>query len=139
MFQRGRWNGPIRVDWPQLAAALALATSLASGADLPAPWAVVPSGQRLEHTFRVNVIAMFNIAREALPHMRPGGTIVNTASIQAYEPSPAILDYAATKGAIVAFTKGIRVNCVAPDPYGRPSSSSRTKGRSSRSSASNRR
>jgi NAD(P)-dependent dehydrogenase (short-subunit alcohol dehydrogenase family) len=121
---------------------------LASGADLPAPWAVVPSGQRLEHTFRVNVIAMFNIAREALPHMRPGGTIVNTASIQAYEPSPAILDYAATKGAIVAFTKGlsqeliekgIRVNCVAPDPYGRPSSSSRTKGRSSRSSASNRR
>jgi NAD(P)-dependent dehydrogenase (short-subunit alcohol dehydrogenase family) len=87
------------------------------------------SPERLEHTFRVNVLAMFNVAREAVPHMSPGGAIVNTASIQAYKPSPAILDYAATKGAIVAFTKGlsreliekgIRVNCVAPGPVWTP-------------------
>jgi len=87
------------------------------------------SAERIEQTFRVNVIAMFNIVREALPHMHEGGAIVNTASIQAYQPSPAILDYAATKGAIVAFTKGlsreliergIRVNTVAPGPVWTP-------------------
>jgi NAD(P)-dependent dehydrogenase (short-subunit alcohol dehydrogenase family) len=63
--------------------------------------------ERIERTFRVNVISMFHLVRHALPHMKPGSAIVNTASIQAYHPSPAILDYAATKGAIVAFTKGL--------------------------------
>lgn len=84
---------------------------------------------RLEHTFRVNILAPVVLAREAAPHMHPGGSIINVASIQAYDPSPAILDYATTKGALVTFTKGlaqsliergIRVNCVAPGPVWTP-------------------
>jgi NAD(P)-dependent dehydrogenase (short-subunit alcohol dehydrogenase family) len=84
---------------------------------------------RVLHTFRVNVVAMFNLVRHALPHLRPGAVIINVASIQAYQPSPGILDYAATKAAIVAFTqglakdfagRGIRVNCVAPGPVWTP-------------------
>ena len=78
---------------------------------------------RLEHTFRTNIIAMFHTVQAALPHLRPGAAIINVTSVQAYDPSPEILDYAATKGAIVTFTKGlarkltprgIRVNAVAP-------------------------
>jgi NAD(P)-dependent dehydrogenase (short-subunit alcohol dehydrogenase family) len=84
---------------------------------------------RVAHTFQVNVVAMFHLVRHALPHMKAGGVIINTASIQAYNPSWEILDYAATKGAIVTFTKGlaqgliergIRVNCVAPGPVWTP-------------------
>ncbi|CAN5891205.1 SDR family oxidoreductase [soil metagenome] len=84
---------------------------------------------RVERTFRVNVMAMFHLVRGALPHMKEGGAIINTASIQAYQPSAGILDYAATKGAIVTFTKGlaeevikkgIRANCVAPGPVWTP-------------------
>jgi NAD(P)-dependent dehydrogenase (short-subunit alcohol dehydrogenase family) len=85
--------------------------------------------ERIERTFRVNIIAMFHLVRHALPHMRPGSTIINVASIQAYQPGPSILDYASTKGAIVTFTKGlaqelikrgIRVNAVAPGPVWTP-------------------
>jgi len=85
--------------------------------------------ERVERTFRVNILAMFHLVRNALPHMKKGATIVNTASIQAYQPSAPILDYAATKGAIVTFTKGlaeeliekgIRVNSVAPGPVWTP-------------------
>jgi NAD(P)-dependent dehydrogenase (short-subunit alcohol dehydrogenase family) len=85
--------------------------------------------ERVERTFRTNIVAMFNLVRHALPHMREGATIVNVASIQAYQPKPEILDYATTKGAIVTFTKGlaqhliergIRVNCVAPGPVWTP-------------------
>jgi NAD(P)-dependent dehydrogenase (short-subunit alcohol dehydrogenase family) len=84
---------------------------------------------RLEQTLRVNVLAPIVLAREALPHMRPGSSIINVSSIQAYDPSPAILDYATTKGALVTFTKGlaqsliargIRVNSVAPGPVWTP-------------------
>jgi NAD(P)-dependent dehydrogenase (short-subunit alcohol dehydrogenase family) len=85
--------------------------------------------ERIERTFRTNIVAMFNLVRHALPHMREGSTIINVASIQAYQPTPAIIDYATTKGAIVTFTKGlgqhliergIRVNCVAPGPVWTP-------------------
>jgi NAD(P)-dependent dehydrogenase (short-subunit alcohol dehydrogenase family) len=85
--------------------------------------------ERVERTFRVNIIAMFHLVRQALPHMKPGSTIINVSSIQAYQPSPSILDYASSKGAIVTFTKGlaqaliergIRVNCVAPGPVWTP-------------------
>jgi NAD(P)-dependent dehydrogenase (short-subunit alcohol dehydrogenase family) len=85
--------------------------------------------ERVEGTFRTNILAMFSLVHHALPHLQPGATIINTASIQAYQPSAAILDYATTKGAIVTFTKGlsesllergIRVNCVAPGPVWTP-------------------
>jgi len=85
--------------------------------------------ERVEGTFRTNILAMFSLVHYALPHLKPGATIINTASIQAYKPSSAILDYAVTKGAIVTFTKGlsesllergIRVNCVAPGPVWTP-------------------
>jgi len=85
--------------------------------------------ERIERSFRVNIVAMFHIVRAALPHLKPGANIINTASIQAYQPSASILDYATTKGAIVTFTKGlaeemiergVRVNCVAPGPVWTP-------------------
>jgi NAD(P)-dependent dehydrogenase (short-subunit alcohol dehydrogenase family) len=85
--------------------------------------------ERVERTFRTNIVSMFHLVRHALPHMKAGASIINVASIQAYQPSAPILDYAATKGAIVTFTKGlaqeliergIRVNCVAPGPVWTP-------------------
>jgi NAD(P)-dependent dehydrogenase (short-subunit alcohol dehydrogenase family) len=85
--------------------------------------------ERVERTFRVNILAMFHIVRHALPHMKEGSAIINVASIQAYQPSYEILDYASTKGAIVTFTKGlaqdvirrgIRANVVAPGPVWTP-------------------
>jgi NAD(P)-dependent dehydrogenase (short-subunit alcohol dehydrogenase family) len=83
----------------------------------------------LLHTFKTNIIAMFWMVQEALPHMKEGSAIINVASIQAYQPSPPLLPYATTKGAIVTFTKGlaqeliergIRVNAVAPGPVWTP-------------------
>jgi hypothetical protein len=85
--------------------------------------------ERVERTFRVNILAMFHLVRHALPHMKEGASIINVASIQAYQPSYEILDYASTKGAIVTFTKGlaqdvirrgIRANVVAPGPVWTP-------------------
>jgi NAD(P)-dependent dehydrogenase (short-subunit alcohol dehydrogenase family) len=85
--------------------------------------------QEIEDVFRTNVIAMFHLCQAAVPHMPPGSTIVNTTSIQAAQPSPELLHYAATKGAISTFTKGlaqeladrgIRVNAVAPGPIWTP-------------------
>ncbi|HZT87148.1 MAG TPA: SDR family oxidoreductase [Stellaceae bacterium] len=82
-----------------------------------------------DHTFAVNISAMFYLTKAALPHMKPGGAIINTASINADSPSPHLLAYATTKGAIQNFTaglaqlvadKGIRVNAVAPGPVWTP-------------------
>jgi NAD(P)-dependent dehydrogenase (short-subunit alcohol dehydrogenase family) len=85
--------------------------------------------EQFEATFRTNVFALFWICKAALPLLPAGATIINTASIQAYQPSASLLDYAPTKSAIVAFTKalskqvvskGIRVNAVAPGPFWTP-------------------
>ena len=87
------------------------------------------SDEQLEATYDINILAMFRLVKAALPHLEPGSTIVNTTSIQAYEPSPQLLDYASTKAAINNFTKGlaqqlapkgIRVNAVAPGPIWTP-------------------
>ncbi|KAK9732580.1 hypothetical protein RND81_04G007600 [Saponaria officinalis] len=85
--------------------------------------------ERLMRVFRTNIFSHFFVTRHALKHMREGSSIINTTSIVAYKGSPKLLDYAATKGAIVAFTrglalqlvdKGIRVNGVAPGPIWTP-------------------
>ena len=84
---------------------------------------------QLERTFRTNIFGYFYMARAALEHLPRGGSIINTGSITGLEGSAELLDYAATKGAIHAFTKslaqnlverGIRVNCVAPGPVWTP-------------------
>jgi NAD(P)-dependent dehydrogenase (short-subunit alcohol dehydrogenase family) len=87
------------------------------------------SSDQLRSTFATNIFAMFYICKAALPHLPAGASIINTTSIQAYKPSPTLLDYAATKAAIANFTKGlsaqlvskgIRVNAVAPGPIWTP-------------------
>ncbi len=82
-----------------------------------------------DYTFRTNIAAMFYLAKAAVPHMRPGSSIINTTSIQSDKPNPMLLAYASTKGAVSNFTaglaqtlgsKGIRVNAVAPGPIWTP-------------------
>lgn len=82
-----------------------------------------------DYTFRTNIHAMFYLTKAAVPHMRNGGAIINTTSVNADTPSPQLLAYATTKGAIQNFTAGlaqllaeknIRVNCVAPGPIWTP-------------------
>jgi NAD(P)-dependent dehydrogenase (short-subunit alcohol dehydrogenase family) len=84
---------------------------------------------QVERTFATNVFAMISLTRELLPAIPKGGSIINTASVTAFRGSPGLLDYAATKGAIVSFTRslalnlvdqGIRVNAVAPGPIWTP-------------------
>jgi NAD(P)-dependent dehydrogenase (short-subunit alcohol dehydrogenase family) len=87
------------------------------------------SDEEWDTTFRTNIYSQFYLCKAAIPRMQPGATIVNTTSINAKTPSPSLLAYATTKGAIANFTaglaqlvaeKGIRVNCVAPGPIWTP-------------------
>jgi NAD(P)-dependent dehydrogenase (short-subunit alcohol dehydrogenase family) len=87
------------------------------------------SDEEWDVTFRTNIHAMFYLVKAAVPHMREGSAIINTTSVNADTPSPQLLAYATTKGAIQNFTgglaqllaeKGIRVNCVAPGPIWTP-------------------
>ncbi|QPF83882.1 SDR family oxidoreductase [Bradyrhizobium genosp. L] len=87
------------------------------------------SDEEWEKTFKVNIHAMFFLAKAAVPHMKPGSAIINTASVNSDMPNPMLLAYATTKGAIQNFTgglaqmlaeKGIRANAVAPGPIWTP-------------------
>ncbi|MGF6447971.1 glucose 1-dehydrogenase [Paraburkholderia youngii] len=87
------------------------------------------SDEEWDKTFDTNIGAMFRITRAAVRHMKPGGAIINTSSINADHPNPGLIAYATTKGAIQNFTgglaqlladKGIRANCVAPGPIWTP-------------------
>ena len=88
----------------------------------------IPDDQ-FEETFRVNVFALFYLAKKLLPQMKAGGSIINSASIQSYDPSPNLIAYASSKAAIASLTRslasyairsGIRVNAVAPGPVWTP-------------------
>lgn len=87
------------------------------------------SADQLEKTFRTNIFSMFYLTKAALPQLKKGSTIINTSSITAYQGHETLIDYSATKGAIVTFTRslamslasqGIRVNSVAPGPIWTP-------------------
>jgi len=87
------------------------------------------AAEQIERTFRTNIYSQFFMTKAAVPHLGEGSAIVNTTSITAYQGNPVLVDYSATKGAIVAFTRalsqqligrGIRVNAVAPGPVWTP-------------------
>ncbi|KAJ3162845.1 hypothetical protein HDU86_003820 [Geranomyces michiganensis] len=87
------------------------------------------SEKQLEHTFKTNIFSQFWISKHAIPHIKRGGTIINTSSVNDFKGHPKLLDYTSTKSAIIGFTrslsgqlaeKGIRVNAVAPGPIWTP-------------------
>lgn len=102
-----------------------------AGEQTPAASLLDLTQQQLVRTFQTNIFSMFYLVKAALPHLSSGGAIVNTTSVTAYQGSPGLLDYSATKGAITAFTRSlsenddlisrnIRVNGVAPGPIWTP-------------------
>lgn len=87
------------------------------------------SAEQLERTFRTNIFSYFYLTKASLPHLQKGSVIINTSSVTAYQGNATLLDYSATKGAIVSFTRslsaslvkqGIRVNAIAPGPIWTP-------------------
>lgn len=87
------------------------------------------TAQQLEKTFRTNIFSMFYLTKAAIPYLKKGSSVINTASITAYKGHPKLIDYSSTKGAIISFTRalsnsiikdGIRVNAVAPGPIWTP-------------------
>jgi len=100
-----------------------------AGAQVTQPSIGDVSSEQFDHVLKTNLYALFWITKEAATHLKPGAAMINTASIQSYEPSPTLLDYAVTKAGIVAFSKalskqmiekGVRVNVVAPGPFWTP-------------------
>ncbi|GGV50601.1 hypothetical protein GCM10010495_80320 [Kitasatospora herbaricolor] len=94
----------------------------------PEGLAAISTG-RFDRVVKTDLYALFLLCKAALPHLRPGASIIDTASVRAYRPSPHLLDYATAKGAVVTFTQGlaqqlapegIRVNAVAPGPVWTP-------------------
>lgn len=84
------------------------------------------TSEQFDQVLKTNVYALFWITQEAVPHLKPGAAIINTTSIQGYDPSESLIDYAMTKSAIISFSKsvskqmiekGVRVNAVAPGPF----------------------
>jgi NAD(P)-dependent dehydrogenase (short-subunit alcohol dehydrogenase family) len=100
-----------------------------AGEQHPQPSIEEITPEQLERTFRTNIFGQFYMTQAALPHLREGAAIINTTSVTAYKGSPGLIDYSATKGAIVSFTRSlalslaerkIRVNAVAPGPIWTP-------------------
>ena len=100
-----------------------------AGVQFPQGSIMAISDEQLENTFRTNIFSYFYMTKAVLPHLQRGSAIINTASITAYRGTPVLIDYSATKGAVVSFTRslslslecrGIRVNAVAPGPIWTP-------------------